>query len=208
MKTMTNAMGDVVPVKYVPKYDKARDAVVRKIHARFVKERTALEELVKACLKDIDSLKVFKDNGVMGGEKGNVSLTSFDGLITIQVQQNYCIRLDERVVKARELMFDYAKGLAEKVEGNDGAALFEIIKGAFEANKAGALPYAKVLGLLRLNINAPLWVEAKQLLTDSITTDKGKRYLRCFVKTDRQHDGALVKLDLADCWPVEEGSAQ
>ncbi len=203
MKTMTNAMGDVVPVKYVPKYDRARDAVVKKIHARFVKARAALEALVVDCLKDIDSLKAFKDSGAMGGAKGNISLTSFDGLVTIQVKQNYCIRLDERVIKARELMFDYAKKIAGQVEGNDGAALLEIIKGAFEANKQGALPYAKVLGLLKLNINAPAWVEAKQLLTDAIKPEKGKRYLHCVVKRDRQHDGQMIRLDLADCFPCD-----
>ncbi len=202
-KTMTNAHGDVVPLKYVPKYDRAKDAVVKRIQARFVKARKELEKLVVESLNDIDTLKVYQEDGAMGGVKGNVSLTSFDGMVMVQIQQNYCIRLDERVIKAKELMFEYAKRLAGKVEGNDGAALLEIIKGAFEANKAGALPYAKVLGLLKLNINAAEWVEAKTLLTESIKPEKGKRYLRCFVKPDRQHDGQMIRLDIADCWPVE-----
>ncbi len=203
MKTMRDSQGNDIPAKYVNGYDKARDAAAWKILARFRRARRDLEKLVVDCLADLDAVRAAAVDGKAGGDKGNYRITSFDGLIAVEIRQNYVIRLDERVVRARELMFEYASGLAGKVEGMDGAALLEIIKGAFESNRAGALPYTKVVGLLRYNITAPKWVEAKELLAASIRTEKGKCYLSCEERPDTQHDFRNIRLDLADCWPVE-----
>ncbi len=204
MKTMRDSSGHDIPVKYVEKYDRARDAASRKILARYQKARRDLERLVVDSLADLEAVRATAAEGDRaGGAKGNYAISSFDGLIRVEIRQSYLIRLDERVIRARELMFDYAKKLVGKIEGTDGAALLEIIKNAFEANKAGALSYGKVLALMRLNINAREWLEAKELLAASIKPEKGKCYLNCSVRPDTQHDFRNVRLDLSDCWPVE-----
>lgn len=202
MKTMTDSNGQTVPLKYVCAYDRERDAATRRILARFRKQRAALEALVVECLADLDTLRA--KSGEAGGDRGNYQISSFDGLITVAVRQTYRIQLDERVERARELMLDYARRLAGRVEGTDGAALLQIIGAAFEAGRNGALPYAKVLALLRLNIAAPQWVEAKQLLADSIKPERGKAYLACYVRPDRQRDAVPIRLDIADCWPQQK----
>ena len=205
MKTMRDSRGHDVPVKYVSKYDRERDARVRKVHARAVKLRAAIEGYVKDSLADVEAALALKPGG--RGEKGNVALSSFDGLIRVRIEQSWHIELDERVKVARDQMLGYAKALCVKA-GDDAKALFEIVEEAFAATRSGGLSIGRVLSLCRRNINAPEWVEARQMLLDSIKPERGKAYLRVEVRPDAQHDYKQIRLDVADCWPVEESEVQ
>ena len=49
IKTMTDSMGNNIPVKYVSAYDKARDRATRRILARFQKARSMLEQRPRSC---------------------------------------------------------------------------------------------------------------------------------------------------------------
>jgi hypothetical protein len=200
--TMTDAMGNQVPVRYVSKYDKARDAGVRRILARWMKARAYLEQVMADSLADLGKIAIARDSaGIPSGEKGNLQVSSFDGLTTVGINVRYEIHLDERVVKARELMLDYARSLAEKLGGDDAQALLALIDEAFQATKSGALSVARVLSLMRREIKAPQWIEAKRLLSDSMETRRGKSYLRVESRSDRQQSPVPVRLDIADCWP-------
>lgn len=200
MRTMTDSHGNEVPIGYVPSFDRARDAAAKRILARFVKARGQLEKLVADCLADLDVVKLDKSKI---GEKGNFQMTSFDGNIQIAVRQSYRILLDERVSRARELMFNFAKNLAGLVQGKNGEALLKIITEAFSDNKSGMLSIGKVLSLLSMEIDSPDWQEARKLLQDSIKPEKSKAYLACYRRADRQHDYVPIRLDIADCWPEE-----
>lgn len=203
--TMTDAMGNQVPVRYVSQYDKARDRGVRRIHARWLKARAYLEQVMADSLDDLGKIAIVRDSaGIPSGEKGNLQVSSFDGLITVGLNVRYEIHLDDRVVKARELMLDYARGLAEKLGGDDAQALLALIDEAFQATKTGSLSVARVLSLMRRDIKAPQWIEAKRLLSDSMETRRGKSYLRVESRSDRQQSPVPVRLDIADCWPDAE----
>ncbi len=201
MKTMIDASGNAVPVKYVSTYDKKKDKIVKAIHVKFAKLRESMEKLVVDTIKDIALLKEDLPRDI--GVKGNFSATSFDGKVKIELRQQYNIKLDERVAKARNLMLEYAEGLLKKLSNNDGSekALRSIIMNAFEANSAGILPYTKILALLRLDIHDSRWLEARELLVDSIKPEKGKCYLYCSYRPNIQKEYQPILLNLADCWP-------
>jgi hypothetical protein len=201
--TMTDSMGNTVPVRYVSAYDKARDAGVRRIHARWIKARSYMERVMTDSLADLDKIAAARgEAGIEGGEKGNMQVSSFDGLLTVGLNVRYEIHLDERVKKARELMLDYARSLAEKLGGEDAQALLALIDEAFQASKSGSLSISRVLSLMRMEIKAPKWQEAKRLLVESMETRRGKSYLRVETRPDRQHDPVPIRLDIADCWPT------
>ncbi len=203
--TMTDAMGNQVPVRYVSQYDKARDAGVRRIHARWLKARAYLEKVMADSLADLGKIAIARDSaGVPSGEKGNLQVSSFDGLVTVGLNVRYEIHLDERVIKARELMLDYARGLACKLGGDDAQALLALVDEAFQATQSGSLSVARVLSLMRRDIKAPQWIEAKRLLSESMETRRGKSYLRVEARPDRQKSPVPVRLDIADCWPDKE----
>lgn len=204
MKTMQDSNGNNVPVKYISQYDKAKDKIVRQLHGKFLKLREKMEALVVDTIADIAKLKDIRETE--NGIKGNFSATSFDGKIKIELRQQYNIKLDERVAKARELMLAYAESLLKKIADKDGSekALRSIIMGAFEANSAGILPYTKILALLRLDITDSRWMEARELLIASIKPEKGKCYLYCSERQTLQKDYVPILLNLSDCWPEND----
>lgn len=201
-KIMIDSMGAAVPVRHVSKYDRMRDAAVRRIYARFSKARQALEKVMAESLADLDAVaKARGAAGIDSGAKGNMQVSSFDGLITVGLNVRYDIHLDERAVRARELMFACARRIADKLNSDEAKLLEVLIDEAFQPTRSGALPVARVLSLMRREVNDPDWKEAKRLLADSMETSRGKSYLRVEARPDRQHDPIPVRLDIADCWP-------
>lgn len=198
---MIDSAGNEIPVKYVDKYDRLRDAKCQRILARFQKARTMLEKVVTDTLKDIEDIQAARKTPE--AERGNFSVNSFDSRIQVQVNQSYNIVLDDRVITARDAMLEYAKKLCLKAGEADGKVLFEMIQEAFAASKGGGLSVGRVLSLCRRNITAKEWVQARDLLMASISTDRGKAYLRVYTRPSIQHDFELLKLDVADCWPIE-----
>ena len=201
--TMRDSNGNDVPLKYVSKYDKAKDKAVRRILARFLKSRAMLEGVVSETIAELQALAQTKETV---GTKGNFSAQSFDGLVRVSIKQQYNILLDERVVHARELMLGYIEGVLAKVGGSDAQALRLIVAEAFKANASGFLSTGKILSLLRMEIDNADWREAKRILQESIKPQKGKRYLLCETRPDTQHDFETIRLDIADCWPREEAA--
>lgn len=198
IKTMRDSNGHDIPVKYVSAYDKARDKVTRRIHARFEKARGLLEAVVSESITDLDGLAKLKDSL---GEKGNFSARSFDGLIQVAIRQQYNIRLDERVIRARELMMEYINGVLDRVDGVDVSALRLLVTEAFKANSQGYLSTGRVLSLMRMEVNDAKWREAKMILQEALKPKKGKQYLICEVRKSTQGDFKAIRLDIADCWP-------
>ena len=204
VSTMRDAHGNDVPLKYVSKYDKAKDKTVRRILARFRKTRSLLEQVVAETIAELQALAQTKESL---GAKGNFSARSFDGLIQVSIRQQYNILLDERVVRARELMLGYVSGVLAKVGGSDAEALRLIVAEAFKANAQGFLPTGKILALLRMEIDNADWREAKRILQDSIKPQKGKRYLVVETRPGTQQDFTAIRLDIADCWPNDGSEA-
>ena len=198
IKTMRDSNGHDIPVKYVSAYDKARDKVTRRIHARFEKARGLLEAVVSESITDLDGLARLKDSL---GEKGNFSARSFDGLIQVAIRQQYNIRLDERVIHARELMMEYVNSVLDRVDGVDVSALRLLVTEAFKVNSQGFLSTGRVLSLMRMEVNDAKWREAKMILKEALKSEKGKQYLICEVRKSTQGDFKAIRLDIADCWP-------
>lgn len=194
---MIDAMGNSVPVNYVKKEDKLRDRNVRRILARFQKERAALEKLVADCIADLD--EIVKTRGAIA-EKGNISVRSFDSLIEVNVRQQYTISLNESVCRAREMMISYVGKIIEQL-GNKAYPVQKIVEAAFKTDAKGFLSRSKITELLALDIRDPEWVAAADILREAMTREKGKRYLSCKVRKSTQHDFTPILLDIAACWP-------
>ena len=198
MNMMIDSNGNEVPVKYVSAYDKARDRTARRILARFSRARTALEAVVAESLADLEALKGGKERV---GAKGNFSAQSFDGLISVSIRQQYSVRLDERVIRARELMLEYVNGVLDRVSGVDVSALRLLVEAAFRANAQGYLSTGKVLSLMRMEVASEKWREAKAILQEALKPVRGRQYLACEVRASTQEDFRSIRLDIADCWP-------
>ena len=193
----TDINGDQVPAKYVSKFDKARDAVSRRILKRFLAGRKVLEQIVRESIEDLDGLMKLKESV---GSKGNFQTSSFDGLIQVSIDQQYNIQLDERVARARELMLEYVNSELSRLD-KDTTFLRKLVEDSFRANAKGYLPIASILKLTRYEVKDARWGEARGILQDAMKPVPGKRYLNCRVRNTPQQDFKTIRLDLADCWP-------
>lgn len=193
----TDINGDQVPAKYVSKFDKARDAVSRRILKRFNAGRKVLEQIVRESIADLDGLMQLKESV---GAKGNFQTSSFDGLIQVSIDQQYNIQLDERVARARELMLEYVNSELSRLD-KDTTFLRKLVEDSFRANSRGYLPISSILKLTRYEVKDERWNEARGILQDAMKPVPGKRYLNCRVRNTPQQDFKTIRLDLADCWP-------
>lgn len=189
--------GQEVPSGYVKHYDKARDKAVRRILAGALKLRTQMEAFMADAVATMDGLAQLKDTL---GERGNFSARSFDAMIEVSIKQQYNIRLDSRVQKARELMLDYAQRELEHA-GKGTFLLQQMIDAAFKPDRNGFLPRSEINKLLSYHVNDATWNEGVQLLREAIVTEAGKRYLKVSHRNALQEDFRPVRLDIADCWP-------
>lgn len=204
-KTLTDAMGNQVPIRYVCKYDRVRDVEVRRIVEDWQRQRTALEALVVRTLDRLE--KIIAARGGDVAERGNIQASTFDGLMTVAADQRYDIHLDDRVAQARDILVHYARGIAEEVDGEKGQALLAILDETFRPSANNTLSSTRVLSLFRMNVKAQVWRDAIALIQESIETRKGKRYLRVTTRADRQQDPVPIRLDAAACWPVPDSGA-
>ena len=193
----TDINGDQVPAKYVSKFDKARDAVSRRILKRFNAGRKVLEQIVRESIEDLDGLMQLKESV---GAKGNFQTSSFDGLIQVSIDQQYNIQLDARVARARELMLEYVNSELSRLD-KDTTFLRKLVEDSFRANAKGYLPISSILKLTRYEVKDERWNEARGILQDAMKPVPGKRYLNCRVRNTPQQDFKTIRLDLADCWP-------
>jgi hypothetical protein len=203
-----DAQGQTVPAQYVKPYDKARDKVARRILARFQKGNAYLARLKADTLADIDALRSF-DGAGLGGAKGNIQFSSFDGLVRVRVDARTLVDFDDRFRQAQALIFAYVDELTGATGQGDVA---EIIRAAFRPNGSGMLSRARVMGLLRLNIKHPQWVSAMELLRECQFVKSGRSYLYCETKAGRDAEFEAIPLDLAAIDPAvdepKEGGAE
>jgi hypothetical protein len=189
--------GNPVPKKYVPAIDKKKTAHVD----RMVKEAEKLHLQIKAFKTKFleGSDEVFeamqKDANVRTGEKGNYTISAFDGKSKIEVQMQNRIEFTQELEFAKE-KFDQWKAeqidKLEKLENNDVKSVIYLVDHAFTTSR-GKLDTKKVLDLLKYPIKDALWLEGIELLKKSIHSKASKRYGRVLV-TDKE--GAEKVIDL------------
>ena len=202
-KVWIDGRGQEVPAGYVSAYDKARDRAVRHVAAGARKLRAQMEAFMADAVKTMSELAGAKEDL---GKRGNFSARSFDSLLQVSIRQQWHIRLDERVAKARELMLDYAN--RELRKAGDGAFLLkQMIEAAFKVDRLGFLPRSEVTKLLSYKVSDDSWNQGAEILRQAQTTERGKRYLTVEERESTQRDFRPLRLDIADCWPDDSDTA-
>ena len=168
---LLNALGHLVPREQVREHDLLRDETVRALAEKALAINKALTDFKSSALTDIADLITIsaeRYNVKMGGEKGNVSVTTFDGRYKIQ-----------RWGKGAN---PYIRTFADR---------------AFRANSKGELKMSEVLDLLRYEIDDEEWAQAMQAIRDSIQAIGNAVYVRVYERIGQSEKYRPVTLDLA-----------
>lgn len=196
---MPDAKGALVPVELVKPQDSERDALVRSLMAEAEAVRQVIADF-KA--KAFDAVQAFLDlidesygaKARPGGEKGNVTLQTFDGLQRVTIQVADLIRFESAELQACKKCVDECIG---EWSADSQAEIRAIVMNAFRVDKAGQINRAALLGLLRLDIQDPRWLEGMRALRDAIKVDGTKSYMRFYRRLGPQAAWQPVSLDAA-----------
>jgi hypothetical protein len=193
---MRDGKGRLVPEKAVSDADKLIDQTVRKIigFARVLEAQIA--RFKGHCFDDVAALQYLLDEqygAKRGGEKGNVTLVSFDGLykVAVQIADNLTFgpELQSAKLKVDECIGRWAAGAKDEIRA--------LVNHAFAVDQQGKINRAALFQLRRLKIEDEDWKLAMQALTDSIRVIGSKEYIRFYYRTGIEKPWMPVLIDLA-----------
>lgn len=190
---MQDALGRLVPEECVKDVDKLRNDLVKEIVSKATDLSKLLADFKTKAMADIQAfvaLSAEKYNIKLGGQKGNLSLHSFDGSYRIIVAIAETLVFDERLQAAKDIIAECAM----EWTGNrpEAVALFN---SAFNVDRSGRVNTKRILALRRLDIKDSRWIKAMELISDSLAVAGSKEYIRIY-KRDIKGDYKQVNLDI------------
>lgn len=193
-KFMKNAQGAYIPIENVKPVDKLRDDLVKNLMSKTKKVQKIIEDHRNICWEDIKAfleISASEHNVKYGGEKGNITLLSYDGKYKVVIANQDYISFNEKLQIAKDLIDECIRKWAKGADKN----LLALVNDAFKVDKQGKISTEKILGLRRLEINDSTWNEAMKAITESITVEDSKRYIRFYERRDK--DGKYEHISLS-----------
>lgn len=193
---MRNPAGHLVPRDQVREQDLLRDQVAAGLADRAINIHEQLKAFKARSLQDIADLvriSAEKYKVSIGGEKGNVTITTFDGKYKIVRAYAERITFTEEIEAAKALINACIIRWSEGANDNIRA----LVDRAFRTDSKGQIKMSAVLELLRLEITDDEWKLAMQAIKDSIQSTGTAVYVRVYQRVDGTDQYSAISLDLA-----------
>lgn len=191
-----DASGRLIPEEMVKPIDRARDQLVREGIARgqaMAQQLAAYKKWLFGEITAFVELSCEQYQVKVGGKKGNLTLTTFDGQYKIIRQVSDSLAFDERLQAAKVLIDqciqDWTAGSRPEIRA--------LINDAFQVDKQGKISTDRVLGLKRLEITDEKWLRAMQAIQDSIRTVGSSTYVRLYQRVGDSDRYEPIPLDMA-----------
>lgn len=190
-----NAVGALIPIESIKEIDLVRDEfVVTAAAAALALSKTIAAH--KAGLADdmqaFIELSAEKYGADMGGSKGNVTLTSFDGRYKLLRAVSDRLDFDERLQAAKVLVDQCLREWTK----DSRAEIRALIDQAFQVDKKGRVNTKRILGLRQLKIEHPTWQRAMEAIGDAVTVTGSCTYYRVY-KRDERGEYQQIPLDFS-----------
>jgi len=191
-----NAKGNLEPESVIKPQHLLEDETVRKIvgYAQDLSEQIA--RFKGHSFEDIGlfmSLLQGEYSETRGGQKGNMTFMSHDGLlkVTVQVADNVVFGPELHVAKVLidECIIEWSENAREELKA--------IVLDAFDTDKEGKISQTKIFGLLRLDIADERWKRAMEAIRDAMRVVGSKTYLRAYRREGFDGPWKAITIDLA-----------
>lgn len=193
---MKAADGSLKLISMVKPIDIERDKLVRDIAAKAKALNSAIATFKAATFGDIGAfveLSAEQYGAKVGGQKGNITLLSFDGRHKVQRAIAEHISFDERLQAAKSLIdeciTDWSQGSRPEIQ--------VLVNDAFRVDQEGKINTGRVLGLRRLDIRSEKWQRAMQAISDAVQVVGSKSYIRVYERDDATGEYFAIPLDVA-----------
>lgn len=191
-----DASGNLIPESKVKDIDKLRHQVVTDLCHMAKQRRDGLAEFKAKAMQEVAALVAtsMEQYGVKtGGEKGNVTLTSFDGKFKLVRQMQDRLVFGEQLLAAKALIDECVQAWSKDANDNIRA----LVNHAFQTDKEGKINTGRVLGLRSLNIQDEAWKQAMQAIADSTKTASTTPYVRFYERDEGTGEYKAISLDVA-----------
>lgn len=193
---LRNASGHLVPREQVREQDLLRDQVANSLAQDAALLNEALKVFKKKALADIaDLVRIAGEryDVALGGEKGNVTITSYDGRYKVQRAVAERISFTEELEAAKALI----NACIDRWSQGANPHIRALVDRAFRTDSKGQIKTSAVLELLRLEINDDEWQRAMLAIKDSIQSAGSATYVRFYQRIGQTDQYAAIPLDIA-----------
>lgn len=194
-QTLTNSRGFQVPVDQISPQDLLKNELVVKHVAAAKALHKAQDDFKRQVFSDAHNLIALLEQNYdvkIGGAKGNITLTSFDGKLQVQVGIADQITFGNEIDIAKQLITEVIE--AELAESN--GFISQLVRDAFEADKQGNYNKNRIMSLRKYRHanDSDAWKNAMNALDDAIIASSSKTYIRF---AQRNEFGKWVQIPLA-----------
>lgn len=193
---MQDSRGRLVPEANVRPSDKLQDELVRRLHHEAEPVRQFMMDFKRLCFAEIHAfldLVAEQYSTKLGSEKGNVTLTSYDGTLRVTVAVGNFKSFGPEIQAAKTLIHGCLNRWSEGANAN----LKAVVLDAFDVDKQGSLNVDKILALRRLEIDDEEWQRGMQAISDSVRIDATKDYVRLHRRPSPDAKWEQVTFDLS-----------
>jgi hypothetical protein len=191
-----NNEGGLSVVAKVRPQDLLQDEMVRKVFGFALPLSGFIARFVQHTFNDADELVGLLDQhyGVQrGGKAGNLTFTTFDGLMKVEVSRAKIIDFGPSLTQAKALV----DACVAEWSGGADDNLKALVTSAFNVENGGLANRAALLQLLRYDIDDERWKRAMQAIRDAIEIRGTKRYVRLYHRASTDDTWTSVSLDAA-----------
>ncbi|WP_306602514.1 DUF3164 family protein [Azonexus sp.] len=191
-----DAQGRLVPESLIGPIDRMRDDLVLELAKGAEQASADLAAFKQRAFADVGafvSLSAEKYGVKRGGNKGNVTLHSFDGRYRVSVAVADRMVFDERLQAAKHLIdeciIDWSQGSRDEIKA--------LVQSAFDTDKEGKINVGRVLALRRLDIKDEKWQRAMQAVSESLQVVGSTSYVRFHKRVGETDKYEPIPLDVA-----------
>lgn len=172
-----DAKGALVPTAAIKPADLLMDELVRMVMTEATELSAAITAFKVRTFERVGSLQALlaqQYGAKIGGAKGNVSLTTFDGCERILVQVSDQIEFGPEMQSAKALIDECLNEWA----ATGGVELRALVNRVFQVDQQGKINRAEVFMLLRVEIDDQRWQRAMEAIRESIRVIGSRTYVR------------------------------
>lgn len=187
-----NTAGHLVPAELVAEIDAFRNDTVMEIAQEIEEESRRLSAKKAKWMSDVLTfiqLSGEKYGVEVGGQKGNTTISSYDGAYRVQIAVQTRVVFDERLRLAQQLLEEYFQELTNDIPPE----IRVFVQEGFAMDAEGQIRASGVLALQKYAINAPKWRRAMELIMLAIDRQTSGTYLRV---SKRDKDGKFRMVPL------------
>lgn len=194
-KYLKDRKGRLVPIQQIDEHDIEMDAFVRKQVSKAKELQAVLRQFKQNAFDECYAfmgLLAEKYNRKIGGQKGNVTFSTFDGSMQIRIAVQDTLTFGPELQIAKQIIDECLNDWAKDANQN----LKTLITDAFEVDKEGELNTGRILSLRRIKIQDKRWEQAMDAISESLRIAVSKTYIN-FKEKDHIGKYNNISLDIA-----------